>query len=590
MAWRDVMKGLVGGVAGIAADAFQKARDELLEDDDDGEGPGGVKSAGADTGAGADSAVATVQAKPLQPAASDPESLFWDPFVVVEALGYKERPTNMTYGALHAIRWRVPTIQTIIKTRVDQVSNFAVPQPDKFQPGYRVLLRDRKQKPSKASEQRSKDIERWVGTTGVTENPAGRDSFETFLKKITLDSLTYDQAPYEIVPANDGTPAEFYAVDGSTIRLADTSKLHYSEDAKEIRYVQIYDANVVAQYTSEQLAFIVRNPTTNIRNLGYGQSEIEMLVHVITALLWSFDYNAKQFTQGTAAKGILNFKGAIPDKQLRAFRKHWYAMVAGVENAFRTPIVNADELQWVDIQKNNKDMEFSAWFDFLIKVSSSMYGMDPMEINFKYGDSGGGKAMFESGNASKLTASKDKGLKPLLRMIQRSISTSLVSRIDEDFVFEFCGLEASTPDEMADLNAKLVKVSKTVNELRAENDDPPLEDGDIILDPVYAQTVSQRKMSEQQAQMSQPGGVPGEGPDGMDFSGLDDDGDTPDGPGGGDSPFGGGAEGGGGGGFKPFQKKGGAGADAAKPAKPDAAEKSMQKAQRRPGIVIDLDL
>jgi HK97 family phage portal protein len=465
----------------------------------------------------------------LEEALSDPKSLFWDPFAVIDALGYKDKPTSITYATLNQMVWRMPIIQAIIKTRCTQVSNFAQPQVDRFSTGYRITLRDKKQKPSPASEQKSQQLERFIRTTGVTETPQGRDSFEQFLQKYVRDSLTYDQACFEIVPARSGKPAAFYAVDASTIRIADTTRLFVSpEDHDVARYVQIYDGLVVAEYTVDELSFGVRNPTSNIRLQQYGQSELEMLVQTVTALLWAWDYNQKFFSQGANVKGIINFKGAVPEKQLRAFRRHWYGMTAGVENAFKTPIVNSDDMQWVNMQATNRDMEFSAWFDFLIKIAASIFEMDPLEVNFKYGDSGGAKSMFESANESKLTASKDRGLKPLLRFISDKVDQSIIQPLDEDFMFEFVGLEASSPSEQADLVTKQVKSVKTVNEARAEEDMPPLKDGDLILDPVYMQAMSARTAQEQQAQQGGPpgmGGPPGAGgPPGQDQG--DDQGDA----------------------------------------------------------------
>jgi len=460
----------------------------------------------------------------IQEARADPQSLFWDPYAVIDALGYKERPSPMTYATLRAMVWRMPIIQAIVQTRVAQVTAFATPQVDKYSMGFRVVQRDRKAKPSPETEARSQQIERWLMATGTTEHPEARDDFETFLAKLVRDSLTFDQIAFEIVPSRSGAPAEFYAVDASTVRIADTTKLYLDpEDQDIIRYVQVYDGLVVAEYTSSQLCFGVRNPSSDIRLQGYGQSELEMLVSTITALLWAWDYNQRFFSQGAGVKGIINFQGTVPEKQLRAFRRHWYSMVAGTENAFRTPIMNAEGLQWVNLQQSNRDMEFNAWMDFLIKVASSIYQIDPMEVNFKYGNEGQ-KAMFESGNQGKLTASKDKGLKPLLRFLQRRISSHIVTRLDPDFEFEFVGLETSTPSEQATLNAQLVKSTRTIDELRALEDLAPLPNGmgDLILDPVFFQHMQGAAQAEQGSGAFAPPPPPfdPDNPEGDDFEQL----------------------------------------------------------------------
>lgn len=447
-----------------------------------------------------------------QPAETDPKALFWDPFSIVEQLGYKDKPSHLTYNTLKLMVWRTPLIAAVIQTRLNQMASFCCPQADRFGTGYRVRLQDKRKAMSRAAQKRGREIERLMENTGASKNPRGRDSFETFLRKLGWDTLVLDQLCFEIVPDRRGRPAEWYAVDGSTIRLADQTKLFPDEDdTSRSRTVQIYDQTVVAEFTRDELAFCIRNPRSDIRLQGYGTSELEMMINAITAFLWGFDYNRNAFSQGSLQKGMINFKGALPEKQLRAFRRHWYQMVAGgVQNAWRTPITNSEEIQYINLQRSNQEMEYSQWLDFLIKVITSIYQLDPVEINFKYGNSGQ-RSMFEAANKERIIASKDKGLKPLLRFLGQCFTRYIVERIDEDFLFEFVGLDAQTPSEEADLHGKLVKISRTVNELRAEDGLDPLDGGDIILDPTYVQYVQQQQAMAQQAEM---GGVEGgEGPE-----------------------------------------------------------------------------
>lgn len=471
---------------------------------------------------------------PTEKAEDDPKSMFWDPFALVEQIGYKERPTTITYQTLSTMVWRVPIVQAIIQTRVNQVSSFAQPQRDRFMTGFRIKLRDSEQRPKGADKKFAKEMESIIMRTGVTDNPRGRDDFASFLRKVVFDSMVYDQMNFEIIPNRRGQPAEWYAVDAATIRLADTPKLFYDEDdEQEIRAVQIYDNMVISEYTAREMAFCVRNPRTNIRNHGYGTPELETLIKAITSLLWAWEYNQKFFSQGTAQKGILNFKGAIPEKQLRAFRRQWYQMVSGVENAWRTPVVNSEDVQWISLHANNREMEYSQWMDFLIKVTCAVFQMDPIEVNFKYGNSGQ-RTMFEAVNKQKLTESKDRGLKPLLRFVARAMNKYVLWPIDENFEFVFMGLDAQTPEELAKLNQMRVKTIYMVDELRAENDLPPLPEGkgQVILDPTWMQFQQAKMMAGMQGQGGQPG-LPGMSPqqEGMapqdqDQEGGEDDNET----------------------------------------------------------------
>lgn len=461
-------------------------------------------------------------------ALGDPKSMFWDPFAIIEQLGYKERPTQITYGTLRAIFYKMPIVSDVIQTRVQQVAAFARPQHDRYDIGFRLKLRDQEAKPKSADKKWIKEMEGLLMHTGVHDDPRHRDDFETFLRKLIWDSLVYDQACIEVVPNRKGTPAQWYAVDASTIRLADTASAYQKKKTREdTRYVQIYDGMIITEYNTEQLCFGIRNPRTDMKLYGYGTSELEMVMIAITSLLWGWQYNQRFFSQGSATKGILNFKGAIPEAQLKAFRRHWYTMISGVENAWRTPITNADDLQWLSVMETNKDMEFSAWMDFLIKVFCGAYQMNPVEVNFQYGNVGQKGGLNEANNKEKITESKERGLRPLLRFLAKLINTHIVWPINDNFEFEFVGLDAGTQDDTAKLNQMRVKTTRTIDELRAEDDYEPMPDGmgEVILDPVYLQW-AQLKQAQEQG-LPPPGMGNGSDPFGGNGNGDGDGGEEP---------------------------------------------------------------
>lgn len=510
---------------------------------------------------------------PTDKAGEDPKSLFFDPFAVLEQLGYREKPTPITYATLKSMTWRMPIVRAVINLRVHQMAAFCRPAHTRYDTGFKLQLRDRDAKPTAADKKWAQQMSALLQRTGITDNPRGRTGFESFTRQFMQDSLMYDQGTFEIVPNRKGEPAEWYAVDGSTIRKADSVSPYIDEDLdKEVRHVQIYDGQVITEYTQEELCFGIRNPTTDIRLQGYGTSELEWLVNTVTSLLWAWEYNQRAFSQGSIHKGVLNFKGAIPDKQLKAFRRHWYSMLSGVSNSWRTPITNADDMQWISMHKSNRDMEYSSWFDFLLKITCAIYLMDPVELNFKYGNVGQKSGLTEQSTEERLTESRVRGLTPLLRFYAGCLNTHIIWPINEAFELVFTGLEELNQSQVADLNMKRVKTIRTIDELRAEEDLSPLPDGmgEIILDPVFMQAKSM-------AQAQSEGGPEGEGEPGA------DEGEE----GGEDDEFrrllaqyeeseGGGDEG---------------GEEPGKPAKPAEAEKSLRKSRRPESpLVIDIRL
>lgn len=525
---------------------------------------------GPEAGAGPGKDTAVANPAPTQSAKDDPKSLFWDPFAIVEQLGYKDRPSQVTYGTLKAMAWKTPVVHAVINTRVQQVASFCRPQHDRYQWGFRIKLRDTEKEPTKVERDWMHEMETLITRTGVTKHPRGRDNFETFLRKLTWDSMTYDQMCFEVVENKKGQPCEWYAVDASTFRLADTASTYMDESLEDaVRYVQIYDGQVIAEFNQNELCFGIRNPRTDIRLFGYGVSELEMLVSTVTSLLWAFEYNQRFFSQGSTPKGIINFKGTIPEKQLQQFRRHWYQMCSGVENSWRTPVVASDELQYVNLQQSNRDMEFNAFMDFLIKVACSMYSMNPIEVNFQYGNTGqksGG--LSEASNKEKIIESRERGLRPLLRFIAEQINQYIVWPINEAFEFDFVGLDSTTKDQVADLNTKRVKTMMTVDELRAEDDLLPLPDGkgEVLLDPTYLQWAQIKEGGGEGAPGEEGGEEDEEGDD--DFESLlaqyeakESGGDKPGKPG------------------KPGE-----------PGKPDEGKEEQEKSLNKSRVVVDIDL
>jgi len=453
----------------------------------------------------------------------DMKALVEDPIGVLTAMGYKDKPYSLSYDILRRMASKNAVIAAIITTRVNQVSSFTVPARfSRAGIGYEIRLRDPSETPNKQDKEVITSIEKFLENTGY-DNSNDRDDFDTFIRKIVRDRLTYDQVAFEIVPDRKGRPAEFYAIDASTIRIANEElKPEFDPNINkndEIKYVQVINGSIQAYFTSAELAFGTANPRTDIYVAGYGYSELEMLIQQITSHLWAEEYNSRFFSQGGTTKGILNLKGnanaPISPHQLNSFKRQWLSQVSGMTGAWKTPVVSVDGLEYINVSQSNREMEFEKWMNYLINIACAVFQIDPSEINFpNRGGSGGsgGGGLGDGGIEDRLKHSKDKGLRPLLRYVESLVNKYLVSKFDERYVFSFVGLDQKSEKEIVELQAQRVKVYKTVNEIRSEEGLKPLEGGDIILDPTYIQYLGQ----QQQAEMMSGG------------MGGDDDDDIPD--------------------------------------------------------------
>lgn len=416
-----------------------------------------------------------------------PKGIFWDPYLASLQLGYRERPTWVNYGLCNVITGRVPIIPNLVQLRVRHVENFSKRSTHKYEQGVRVRPKDPTVTLTPADKREIARIEEIIFPTADPEK--GIESFLTIGSKMIKDSMIHDQVCLQVQNDRAGRPYRIYHMDATTIRLAALPTLGPALRGDRPYAVQIKDGVVVETFTSDELLFHVRNPRTDIYGFGYGTPEIEMLLSACTTFLNAWQYNSSAFTNGALTKGMINLMGErIPEAHLQDFREQFYTMLSGPSNFFRVPILNmSGQVQYVPFNGSNRDMEFSAWTDFLIKLICAIFSTDPIEIGFKYGNSSG-KQMFEGASKSKVIESKERALRPLLTM-RETIYGRVIDRINPDFCLEHIGLEPVTQKELADLDAMLVKTTMTINEVRKKNHIDPLppELGDIILEPNYLQ-------------------------------------------------------------------------------------------------------
>lgn len=427
------------------------------------------------------------------------KSILVDPMDVASSFGYKDKPYQLSYDMLRAMS-KTHIFKAYIVTRKAQISKFCEPQSDKYKEGFVIEKRDRwrssqKDKPLTADEQkRAEKITQFILNCGNTNNYWNADTFERFMAKTTDDSLTLDQETWEVVRDRIGRPIEFFATDAATYRIADTYGEYGGNDAEEIKgykpsYVQVYNGKVLSEFYPWELCFGVRNPTTDIRTNGYGKAELEDLIAVITSLLNADAYNANFFKVGSSPQGILSYSGNINQNTLNDFRQQWQSMVAGVANSHKIPLINADKINFIPTHIPNKDMEYGRFQEFLIKVLSAVCLIDPSEMGFSMsGNTEGNSGLGGDATKEKLSYSRDKGLKPLLKNKQYLLNKYIVWQLDPEFELRFVGVD-DIDDKNTELDQDVKKVANfmTMNEIRAKYNLDPLPNGDIVLNPIAAQ-------------------------------------------------------------------------------------------------------
>ena len=451
---------------------------------------------------------------------------------------YYEPPGMLTYDAMRTMVRKTPILAAAILTRVRQIRRFCTPQADSG-PGFRIRHRDRSHKPDKEETQSIQLLEQYIENCGWEWNPLKRDTlqrdtFGDFVTKLAEDSLILDSAGFEIEHRRDKRGiAGVYAVDGATLRRC-TEEGYDGDDA--IFALQVVSGTIRTAYTREDLVLKARNPSSSIYRAGYGQSEVDLMIQVVTGILNTMDHNIAGFNRNEIPQGVLHISGNFDQSDADSFRAYWRNLLLGANQRWKMPILfSKDQESKASFEKfgvDQSEMMFSKWMTFLVSIVCALLGMSPDEINSEGFSAGNRSPLSGSDTAEKLASSREKGLRPNLAYFEQLFSAYLIQPLSDKYVFEWTGLE----EEDAQAKQELNKLAWTWNELREAQGLKPdaSELGKAPLNPSLIGPWMQ--LTQGQAGGAEGGGDFGQKPDEQDKPGGPDqpnagpDGDEKGGP------------------------------------------------------------
>ena len=423
---------------------------------------------------------------------------------------YWERPAALSFDALRTMVEQTPVLSAVVMTRVRQILRFArVAEGSTNEPGFEVRHIDRMHQLTDAEQESIRLLHRFFMNCGWEWLPRRRkalrrDSFAQFLAKVARDSLVLDSVGIELEWKRDkrfGIDG-FYAVDGATIRLC--SEDGYQGD-DSIFALQVVNGRICTAYTFEDLIYEPRNPRSDVVTCGYGLSETELLIKVVTGFLNAMTFNIRGFDSNSLPRGIIHLSGNYSGADLDAFRRYWNSMVRGINNAWSLPILVSKDgqsrAQFERVEGEFSEMYFAKWMTFLTSIICAIYGMSPSEINFDSFTGGNTSALSGSDTAEKLAASKDSGLRPLLAYFENLFTDYIAQEFSDKYVFRWTGMDPVDEQRMLEVRRSIL----TLNEMRAEEGYQAIEGplGDAPMNP----SLMGAWMQLQQAQAAGPGGA-----------------------------------------------------------------------------------
>lgn len=445
------------------------------------------------------------------------QSVFFDPNDLSgNGKGFKDSKGILSFEVLRRMG-NIHIIRSIVNTRIEQIQNFLHFSEDDQKEGFTIrkktsLFKEEKKEIFSAEKKKIEEIVEFLMNSGFNEKWDNIDDFQTFVRKIAFDSLTLDQLAFEVVRDKGWNIKKYRAVDASLIRFLDSVDPKQRERLEDYRFkgylprfCMTWDEQILINPTTKEpilyypweLGFGIRNKSSDIRKNGYGTSELEILVELITGVLWSIQYNMNNFSIGSTPKGFINVKNAnISDSNLNEFRQAWSQMMTGVRNAKRTPVINGIDLEWIDLDKSNREMEYQEWAQFLVIMVCSVYRIDPSELGFSFKNQA--QLFGQDGQKARLQHSREKGLKPILIFLENIITKYIVSEIDEDYEFVFTGIEVEDEETQVNLDktkleSGMVSMQDIFKKYSGREFDP---ENDIILNQVYQQAQSSKQQQE----------------------------------------------------------------------------------------------
>lgn len=472
------------------------------------------------------------------------QSAYLDDMQISWQGAYFDKPGAMNFQMLRAMAEATPLISSIVITRVRQVMRFCAPQESGEGPGFTIRHMDKDHKITASEKESVQLLTKFFQNCGWEWNPRQRrrlkrDDFPSFMAKSVRDSLVLDNAPIETeMKRNKSLGIDgFYAVDGASVYLV--NELDY-EGEDELFACQVVNGQIRAAYGYDDLILVPRNPRSDVLVGGYGMSELELLVKIVTGFLNALQVNLDGFNKNSIPRGFMTLIGNYGEQDLAAFKRFWNAQVRGVNNHWNVPVMVAKDgeskAEFHEIGGQFDEVMYSKWMELLGAIACAVYSIAPEEINWS-SFTAARSSLSGSDTTEKMAQSIDKGLRPLLTYYQNIFTDYVVADFSDKYCFRWTGLDEEDEEKRHELR----KLVLTVDELRAQegydaHPDPTLGNAPVNPDltGIYMQGLQAAQQPEEDFGQPPEGGDEqqdeGEAEDQQDDQAGGEDGGEPVGP------------------------------------------------------------
>lgn len=245
-----------------------------------------------------------------------------------------------------------------------------------------------------------------------------RESFRTLIEPVVEDILVLDSGCIEKQQNAKSIPVHLWNVDPQWMRVSPTWD---GSDPEESRYFWYPMGSWKASFTNDEILYIMANPAT-YRVLGL--SPLEVLRETVEADLAASRYN-REMVQGAPPAGLIDLGEGITAEQVHQFRFYFDNEIAGRKSL--GVIGGSSKAQFIPFAQNNREMQFMQWQIYLVRKICAVFGISAQDLNLTFDIN---RATAET----QLTMTEDRGLKPLLSLIEEYMNREIVADFIHDDV------------------------------------------------------------------------------------------------------------------------------------------------------------
>ncbi|MBV8060593.1 MAG: phage portal protein [Alphaproteobacteria bacterium] len=354
---------------------------------------------------------------------------------------------NTTFEQLRALADSCDVLRAVIETRKDQIKALT----------WNVKPKDDK----KAPDARCQEIEDFMAF------PDGEHPFHTWLAALLEEMFVTDAACLLPQMTNAGKPFRFEWMDGTRMKII-IDEHGRTPLPPDPAYSQVMKGVPTIFYTRDELVYYPRNLRV-WRLMGY--SPVEQIIMTVNTAIRKALYQQQYYTDGATPDLIMSVPSTWETPQIAEFHRYWNELLSGNTSTRRQTMFVPDGSKALNTKEGVLKDEYDEW---LARVICYAFSVSPQPFV---------KQVNRSTAETAQEMAIQEGLTPIMMWI-KDLMDLLIWKYwgyqDLEFAWEdLADVDPATQNKIDDVNLK--NGSRTINEVRADRGDPPIEGGDIAM-------------------------------------------------------------------------------------------------------------